>query len=162
MTLQGILQNQDCFFSFSYVHLKKHSKMHGLIKTTNFSNSWEESMPVLEYVYGIINSKIDFIELKTRKLLDKYRTKDATTGHHKSDTYQFIPSMSDLSVHTSDTEQIFKYLETLSRSIYLLEQIKLALSDYNAYSVVELLNDDKYLTVNELEIANLSKYRLAA
>ena len=135
--------------------------MNGLIKTTNFSSSWGEQTPIAEYVYGIIDSKIDFIELKTRKLLDNYRLGTAK-GSHKSDSYYHIPSMSDLSVDKSDNENLFKHVENLSFAICRLEHLKLSLNENNAFKVIELLNDDKYLNSNDLEIQDALKYRQAA
>jgi hypothetical protein len=135
--------------------------MNGLFATTNFSSTWGEHSQIFNHVYGIINSKIDFIELKTRKLLNKFRHED-TKGSHKSDSDFNIASLSDIFVDKADNENLFCHLERLSRSIYLLEQLKLSLTDDNAYSIIELLNDDVYLTDNNAQMQNVLKYSLAA
>ena len=135
--------------------------MNGLNASTNFNSTWGEHTPITQYVYGIIDSKIDYFELKTRKLLDNFR-KDGAKGFHQSDSHYHVPSMSDLSVDKSDNELLFKHVENLSRAIYLLEQFKLSLNEDNAYSVIELLNDDNYLKVNDLKIQEVLQYKLAA
>lgn len=137
--------------------------MNGLIATTNFGSTWGEHTHIIDHVYSIINSKIDFIELKTRKLLNNFRTENAK-GSHKSDSDSefHIPSMSDLYVDKADNENLFSHLENLSRSIYLLEQLKLSLTTDNVCSIIDLLNDDKYLSVNNLQMQNVLKYNLAA
>ena len=135
--------------------------MNGLSETTNFSSMWGEQTPISEFVYGIINSKIEFIELKTRKLLDNFRT-DGDKGFHQSDSNYHVPSMPDLSFDKTDNELFFRHVENLSRAICRLEQFKLSLNESNAYFVIQLLNDDNYLNVNDLQIQEALQYRLAA
>ncbi len=135
--------------------------MNGLIATTNFGSTWGEQLPILEYVYGIIDSKIDFIELKTRKLLNNFRNVK-TMGSHLSDSEFQVPSLSDINVDKADNESLFRHLENLSRTIYLLEQLKLSLTKDNVFSIIELVNDDKYLTANNLQMQNILKHSLAA
>ena len=125
--------------------------MNGLTVTSKFSSHLEEQMPILKYVYGIIDSKIEFVELKTRKLLEGFGN-TPNEGSHRSDSIAPLPSMTNLSIDHADSEQLFEHFENLSRSIYLLEQMKLSLSDENAFSVMQLLNDDNYLKVNDLQI----------
>ena len=43
----------------------------------------------------------------------------------------------------------------MSRSIYLLEKMKMSVREENVFSVMELLNDDKYLTVNDLQMTEI-------
>ena len=80
-------------------------------------------------------------------------------GGHKRDENATLPSMADLNVNTADTEQFFVHIENLSRSIYILEQMKFSLREENVHSVMELLDDDKYLTVNELQLEQKLNYR---
>ena len=70
--------------------------------------------------------------------------------------------MSDINVDKADNENLFKHLENLSRTIYLLEQLKLSLTKDNVFSIIELVNDDKYLTANNLQMQNILKHSLAA
>jgi hypothetical protein len=126
--------------------------MNGL--TTSVSlGSWGEQKTLNAFVCEIIDSKLDFIELKTRRLLDKFRRNDSSVkGSHKSDEDYTLPSMADLQVNKVETEQIFEHLENLSRSVCILEQMKFSLREENLRSVMELLNDDKYLTFNDLQL----------
>ncbi len=132
--------------------------MNGLTTTVSLS-SWGEQKTLKVFVCEIIDSKLDFIELKTRRLLDKFRRK----GHspmmpHQSDDHRTLPSMADLEVNKAETEQIFEHLENLSRSICILEQMKFSLSEENVRSVMELLDDDKYLTFNKLQLEKVLNY----
>ena len=133
--------------------------MNGLTVTSKFSSHLEEQMPILKYVYGIIDSKIEFVELKTRKLLEGFGN-TPNEGSHRSDSIAPLPSMTNLSIDHADSEQLFEHFENLSRSIYLLEQMKLSLSDDNAFSVVHLLNDDNYLKMNDLQINEILKSKV--
>jgi hypothetical protein len=137
--------------------------MNGLIATTNFGSTWGEQAHIINFVCNMINSKIEFIELKTRKLLNNFRA-EKNRGSHRSDSDSefHIPSMSDIYVDKAENENLFSHLENLSRSIYLLEQLKLSITSENAYSIMELLNDDKYLTDNNIQVRNILKYSLAA
>jgi hypothetical protein len=131
--------------------------MNSLITNAMFSSYVEERKPVLHYVYEIIDSKIDFMELKTRKLLDKFRPKptETQTASHRSDDNSDLPSMSDLTIDKVENENLFVHFELMSRSIYLLEKMKMSVREENAFSVMELLNDDKYLTVNDLQMTEI-------
>ena len=132
--------------------------MNGLSASVSLS-SWGEQKTLKAFVCEIIDSKLDFIELKTRRLLDKFRRKDALVlGQHQSDDNCTLPSMSGLSVNKAETEQIFEHLENLSRSVCILEQMKFSLRDENVCSVMELLNDDKYLIVNDLQLNQVLNY----
>ena len=131
--------------------------MNSLITNAMFSSYVEERKPVLHYVYEIIDSKIDFMELKTRKLLDKFRHKptETQTASHRSDDNFDLPSMSDLTIDKVENENLFVHFELMSRSIYLLEKMKMSVREENVFSVMELLNDDKYLTVNDLQMTEI-------
>ena len=132
--------------------------MNGL--TTSVSlGSWGEQKPLKSFVCEIIDSKLDFIELNTRRLLDKFRRKDVhAMGGHKTDENTTLPSMADLNVNKADTELFFVHIENLSRSICKLEQMKFSLREENLYSVMELLDDDKYLTFNDLQLHQVLNY----
>jgi hypothetical protein len=131
--------------------------MNSLITNAMFSSYVEERKPILHYVYDIIDSKIDFMELKTRKLLDKFRQKtlETQTASHRSDDNSDLPSMSDLTIDKVENETLFVHFEQMSRSIYLLEKMKMSVREENAFTVMELLNDDKYLTVNDLQMTEI-------
>ena len=135
--------------------------MNGLVTKSKFGSQLGERVPILEYVYGIIDSKIDFNELKTRRILDQFRSIEEK-GMHVSDKNNSIPSMSDLSIDNTENEQLFVHLESLSRSIYLLEQMKISLNEDNAFAVMQLLNDDNYLKINDVQFCEILKLKTAA
>lgn len=135
--------------------------MNSLIAKNKFGALWGEQLPILDYVYGIIDSKIDFIELKTRRLLDKFKSVKVE-GAHRTDSIANIPSISDLNIDTNINELLFQHFENLSRSIYLLEKMKLALHTDNAHFVIQLLNDDNYLNMNEKQFDEILNLRPAA
>ena len=135
--------------------------MNGLVTKSKFGSQLGERVPILEYVYGIIDSKIDFNELKTRRILDQFRSIEEK-GMHVSDANYGIPSMSDLSIDNTENEQLFVHLESLSRSIYLLEQMKISLNEDNAFAVMQLLNDDNYLKINDIQFGEILNLKSAA
>ncbi len=134
--------------------------MNGL--TTSVSlGSWGEQKTLKAFVCEIIDSKLDFIELKTRRLLDKFRRKDAierVSASHSNDDNCTLPTMADLTVNNADTEQVFEHLENLSRTICILEQMKFSLREENVCSIMELLNDDKYLQFNDSQLNQVLNY----
>ncbi|MBL7816384.1 MAG: hypothetical protein JNL70_15290 [Saprospiraceae bacterium] len=126
--------------------------MNGLTSAATLS-SWGEQKTLKVFVCEIIDSKLDFIELKTRKLLDKFRRRESTTqGSHRTDDNYTLPSMTELHVNNDESAQIFEHLENLSRSICILEHMKFSVSESNVCSVMDLLKDDNYLKYDELEI----------
>jgi hypothetical protein len=110
-------------------------------------SSWGgEQKPLLAYVYGAIDSKIDFVELNTRKLLAKFSRKEAPVqGEHRTDALQVSPAMAD----NSENDKIFTYLEQLSRTITMLENMKYSLREHNATSIMQLLDDDKFMNFDD-------------
>lgn len=135
--------------------------MNGLVTKSKFGSQLGERVPILEYVYGIIDSKIDFNELKTRRIIDQFRSIEEK-GMHDSDSNNGIPSMSDISINNTENEQLFVHLESLSRSIYLLEQMKISLNEDNAFAVMQLLNDDNYMKINDVQFGEILNLKSAA
>ena len=65
--------------------------MNGLTTTVSLS-SWGEQKTLKVFVCEIIDSKLDFIELKTRRLLDKFRRKGPNPMQgHRSDDNNTLP-----------------------------------------------------------------------
>ena len=118
-------------------------------------SSWGgEQKPLLAYVYGAIDSKIDFVELNTRKLLAKLSRKETTQtqGMHRTDAIQSLPSSADLSATSTENDTFFTHLEELSRKITMLENMKFSLREHNATSIMQLLDDDKFMKFDELAL----------
>jgi hypothetical protein len=134
--------------------------MNGLTTSASLS-SWGEQKTLKAFVCEIIDSKLDFIELKTQRLLDKFRRKDKDTAiiaSHRTDDNCTLPTMADLHVNKADTEQVFEHIENLSRTVCILEQMKFSLREENVCSIMELLNDDKYLQFNDLQLEQVLNY----
>ena len=132
--------------------------MNGLSASVSLS-SWGEQKTLKAFVCEIIDSKLDFIGLNTQRLLEKFRRKDThVTGSHVTDENDTLPSMADLHVNKAETEEIFEHLEKLSRSICILEHLKFAINEQNVCSIMELLNYDKYMTYNDLQIEQVLNF----
>jgi hypothetical protein len=116
-------------------------------------SSWGgEQKPLLEYVYGAIDSKIDFIELNTRKLLAKLSRKETTQvqGTHQSDAVLVPPSSADAYVNTNnENDTFFTEVEALSRTMTMLENMKFSLREHNLASIMELLDDNKFMRYDD-------------
>ena len=118
-------------------------------------SSWGgEQKPLLAYVYGAIDSKIDFVELNTRKLLAKFSRKETTQvqGMHRTDAVQNLPTSADLNAASNENDTFFTHLEELSRTITMLENMKFSLREHNATSIMELLDDDKFMKFDDLAL----------
>lgn len=135
--------------------------MNGRTTTTKFSSMWGDKMPIFEYVYGIIDSKINYIEHKSRSIWEKFKS-STSFGSHQTDSTEAMPSMTDLTVDKVESEQLFEQFEQLSQSIYLLGQLKLSLTEDNAVDIMNLLNDDNYLKVSEGQISEILGMKPAA
>ena len=105
----------------------------------------------MEYVYGAIDSKIDFVELNTRKLLAKFSRKEVLVleGSHCSDALQTRPSEADLTTTSNENDKFFSHLEELSRKITVLENMKYSLREHNTTSIMRLLDDDNFMKYDE-------------
>jgi Tfp pilus assembly protein PilO len=118
-------------------------------------SSWGgEQKPLLAYVYGAIDSKIDFVELNTRKLLAKLSRKETTQvqGMHRTDAVQNLPTSADMSANFNENDNFFTHLEELSRKITMLENMKFSLREHNATSIMQLLDDDKFMKFDDLAL----------
>jgi hypothetical protein len=118
-------------------------------------SSWGgEQKPLLAYVYGAIDSKIDFVELNTRKLLAKLSRKESTQaqGMHRTDAVQILPSSADLNLTNNENDSFFTHLEELSKKITMLENMKYSLREHNATSIMQLLDDDKFMKFDDLAL----------
>jgi hypothetical protein len=131
--------------------------MNGLLSISSWGG---EQKPLLAYVYGAIDSKIDFVELNTRKMLAKLSRKETTPsqGTHRTDTVQTLPSAADLAVVSNENDTFFNHLEEMSRKITMLENMKFSLREHNATSIMELLNDDKFMKFDDLALNQALEY----
>jgi hypothetical protein len=125
--------------------------MNGLISISSWGG---EQKPLVAYIYGAIDSKIDFAELNTRKLLAKFSRKETTQaqGTHRTDAVQILPSEAEMNVANNENDRFFTHLEDLSRTITMLENMKFSLREHNAKSIMELLNDDKFKKYDDTQL----------
>lgn len=113
----------------------------------------EKNSALSSLVYSAIDSKIDFIEMKTRRLLANLsHTTEKVEGSHRSDYVQSLPSMTHLSVNNADNTAVFEYLEQLSRSVTILENMKFSVCEANAKSIMQLLDDDRFMQCNDQQL----------
>ncbi len=108
--------------------------------------------PALESVYGIVDSKMMFVEYQTRKLLHWLFPVEKAGERH---TETVAPIFSPPTATIGENDPLFERLESLSRSIYWLEQFKLSLRDDNAMKIMELLDNDAYLATSECRMEEI-------
>jgi hypothetical protein len=111
--------------------------------------------PIVENLYSIIESKIQFIEYRTNEMLNAYLEADEK-AHQVSD-YE-SPGIQEMSFTGSVNDFVFSQIETSSRSIHRLLQFKSALSSQNALAILDLLTDDKYLVCSESQLLKMLSY----
>jgi hypothetical protein len=122
--------------------------------------SWENQQPLMMAVYSIIDAKIDYIELKTRKFLSKLsKTETLEAGIY--DNENNMPTMPKISLEKNDAAQVFEELENLSRSITLLENMKFDLNEENAHDMLLLLDDVKITSSNDIQSQQPVRRRFA-
>lgn len=111
--------------------------------------------PIVENLYSIIESKIQFIEYRTNEMLNAYLEADEK-AHQVSDYEN--PGIQEMSFTGSVNDFVFSQIETSSRSIHRLLQFKSVLSSQNALAILDLLTDDKYLVCSESQLLKMLSY----
>jgi hypothetical protein len=61
-----------------------------------------------------------------------------------------------------ESEQLFEHFEKLSQSIYVREQFKLISNEENAFTIIQLLNDNNYLNLTEFLLNEVLESKTAA
>lgn len=98
--------------------------------------------PIVDNLYSIIESKIQFIEYRTNEMLQAYLN-ERSYAHRVSDYDDTgLPGMS---MTGSVNDFVFRQIEVSSRSIHRLLHFKSVLTIQNALAILELLTDDRYL-----------------
>ena len=111
-----------------------------------------QSNGVFESIYGIVDSKMMFVEYQTQKLLN-WLSPVHSIGDNVSDTESPVFGAQRATIVENDL--MFERIENLSRSIYWLEQFKLSLRPDNALEIMDLLENDKFMTVSEPEMEEI-------
>jgi hypothetical protein len=113
---------------------------------TTFSSLGEHL--TLQYLGEIIDSKIAFTEFESRKLF----TTPKQGGEAASDRAKQPDSAP---VGASALFDFFAYLEKLSKTLRWLEVFKIVMRSDNIALILDLLDNDKYLTKPDKEIEGL-------
>ncbi len=133
--------------------------------TMKINSLWELEQPksIKAYVFSIIDSKIAFIEQRTRQFFADFQLRFSAKASNSFEA-KFIQAApkTDMIIAEQESENAFQCLEELSRSMYVLERMKFSLNEENALDIMQLLNDDNYLTVNDIQMDQLLEVRSAA
>jgi hypothetical protein len=127
--------------------------------TQTVSGKHNSTQHLLMQLREIIDSRIRFVELQTRRLLYQHFLADTAAVHD----YQLPPKtglgdggMPWHEIPTSgESSELFDYIESLSRALYVLERIKLSISEHNVGDVLQMLEDQRLLLLNDEELARL-------
>lgn len=113
---------------------------------------------VIENIYGIIDSKIQYLDHQTkgivRPLIKETSQEDSLAGEAKSDSFMPLEAV----------EKMFIQFEQQSKRKKLLLQLKTLLNSNNALLVLALLSDNTIYEFDEQEILYIlnSKYQAKA
>ena len=121
----------------------------------------DEKAQGFNLIYSLLDSKIDILDKKVRQLMERLKRKH----EHPTTRLTALEGELNLNVLRDDMSyigsaahhQFFSEVENMSRSIYLLEHMKLGLRPENLSDVMFLLEDDKFLTVPEPHVRQLFK-----
>ena len=119
----------------------------------------DEKAQGFNLIYSLIDSKIDILDKKVWQLIERLKRKSENTPVRLA----VLEGELSLNLLRDDTgyigssahRQFFSEVENMSRSIYLLEHMKLGLRPENLSDVMFLLEDDKFLTVPEPQVRQL-------
>lgn len=116
----------------------------------------DEKAQGLNLIYSLIDSKIDIIDRKVRRIIESLKSKNEKKHHSLSaleDELNLNLLQDEMTyIGASSPIRFFSEVENMSRSIYLLERMKLDLSPDNLTDVMFLLEDDKFLTLPEHQL----------
>lgn len=124
----------------------------------------DEKTQGLNLIYSLIDSKIDIIDKKVRRIIEGLKRKNENSNHRLSslqDELNLNVLRDDMNyIGSSSHARFFSEVESMSRSIYILEHMKLDLCPDNLSDVMFLLEDDKYLTLPEQQLRQLFRRRV--
>lgn len=104
---------------------------------------------LLEQVYGIIDSKIQYMEFQTNKMVQTIGLSlDFKKLEEDDQNYQY--------------EQLLFQMETYSKMIRLLLILRVNLKKQNALFILDLLSNNKFLTYSVKDILYLIKKEVPA
>jgi len=100
---------------------------------------------MVEHVYGIIDSKIQFMDFQIKEMI---KTKIGKLPHEILIQEGFLPSLDDF----PNDDRILDFLEAYSRNISLLLLMRTSLTYLSAETAFHLLTNDKYMDFTEQQL----------
>ena len=100
---------------------------------------------MVEHVYGIIDSKIQFLDFQIKEMI---KTKLGKTPQEIMIQEGYLPSNDDF----TKNDEILDSLEAYSRNISLLLLMRTTLTYLSAETTFHLLTNDKYMDFSEIQL----------
>lgn len=100
---------------------------------------------MVEHIYGIIDSKIQFMDFQIKEMI---KTKIGKSQHKTMIQEGYLPSLNDF----PNDERILDFLEAYSRNISLLLLMRTTLTYLSAETTFHLLTNDKYMDFTENQL----------
>ena len=110
---------------------------------------FKSSDSIVEQVFGIIDSKLQFTKYQTNKRIKAHLEKYAIDISDCKEDCDFLSKIKSGIGHDAT---IFQYIESYSKTTHLLLFLRNYLNRANAKIIFELLNDDIYLNFSEKEL----------
>lgn len=101
---------------------------------------------MVEHVYGLIDSKIQQIDFKTKQVINSFVDLDTVKVNPPKYGLGEIPSLEST---LANNERVLSQIETYSRTLKLLLMMRAKVNLDNAILVMYLLEDNKYLKVKQ-------------
>lgn len=101
---------------------------------------------MVEHVYGIIDSKIQFMDFQIKEMI---KTKFGKLPEEISEGINYLPAHIE---YLPDDEKILASLEAYSRNISLLLLMRTTLTYLSAETAFYLLTNDKYLDFTDKQL----------
>lgn len=103
---------------------------------------------MVEHVYGIIDSKIQFMDFQIKEMI---KTKLGKSPHEIMIQEDLLPSLDDF----PNDDRILDFLEAYSRNISLLLLMRTSLTYLSAETAFHLLTNDKYMDFTEAQLRTI-------
>lgn len=108
---------------------------------------------MVEHVYGIIDSKIQFMDFQIKEMI---KTKLGKLTHQVMIQEGLLPNLEDFPTD----ERILDFLEAYSRNISLLLLMRTSLTYLSAETAFHLLTNDKYMDFTENQLRTVLEVAL--
>ena len=126
-------------------------------QTTTTGTSYGSSFnPLLEQVFSILDSRIQFIDHQVQRYFSSC-TADFSSSPSSSIQYSG-PTISGLLVDNFD--QLLSFTEKLQNDLKLLQILKAWLNEDSVQEILDLLTNNKYLNYSEENLEHLLKEKV--